>query len=435
MHRIWKTLTGTMLVAGVGAMALLPARPVQAQEAAAPAAQKKVKDQVEWDLFDKVTKATDPNEKIKLLNTWKEKYPGTDFKEERLQHYIQAYAQTGKFPEVIGASKELLGLDPKNVTAMYWIAFLTPMVHQSNPAPDALGDAERAANGLLAAEMPPNTKPDDWARAKKDLDGLAHKALGWVAWQRKDYDTAEREFTKSLELVPNQGEVSYWMGTVQLASQKPEKQASALFHIARAVSLDPKAGGLPDPNVRKQIDAYLSRNYTTYHGSDEGLDQLRAQAKTNALPPAGFNIKSAAELEIEKEEELKRTNPALALWLGLKKELSGPNGEEFFASTMKNAQVPGGVGGVEKLKGYVLVATPPVRSKELVVALADPNVAEVTLRLETALTGRPMIGSEVSFEGVPIEFTKEPFMVTFGEAKVSDLTMEAPPARKAPRKK
>ena len=29
MHRIWKTLTGTMLVAGVGAMALLPARPVR----------------------------------------------------------------------------------------------------------------------------------------------------------------------------------------------------------------------------------------------------------------------------------------------------------------------------------------------------------------------------------------------------------------------
>jgi tetratricopeptide (TPR) repeat protein len=431
VHRICKTLTGIMLVAGVGTMALLPARPAYAQAAA----QKKVKDQVEWDLFDKVTKASDPNEKIKLLNTWKEKYPGTDFKEERLQHFIQAYAQIGKFAEVIDSSKELLGLDPKNVTALYWIAFLTPVVHPTNPSPEALGDAEKAANGLLAAEMPPNTKADDWTKAKQNLDGLAHKALGWVAWQRKDYATAEQEFTKSLELVPNQGEVSYWMGTVQLASQNPEKQAPALFHIARAVSLDPKAGGLPDPNVRKQIGDYLTRNYTAYHGSEEGLAELRTLAQTHALPPEGFTVKSAAEIAVEKEEELRRTNPALALWLNLKKELSGPTGEEFFASTMKNAQVPGGAGGVEKLKGHVLIANPATRSKELVVAVADPNIAEVTLRLETPLTGKPVIGSELSFEGVPVEFTKEPFMVTFEQAKVSDVTLEAPPARKTARKK
>lgn len=440
MHRIWKALTGISVIAGLGAITLATARPVQAQEAAKPAAEKKaekkVKDQAEWDLYDKVAKSTDPNEKLKLLTTWKEKYPDSDFKDDRLAHFIQAYAQTGKFADTVTASKEMLAVDPKNMTAMYWISFLTPALNPSDPSAEAMSSAEKAANGLLAAQMPAGTPPDAWAKAKKDLDALAHKTLGWVAWKQKKLDVAESEFTKSLELNPNQGEVSYWLGTAQLSTQKPDKQATALYHIARAVSIEPAAGGLPSETIRKQIEAYLNKSYVTVHGSDEGLAQMKAAAKASPMPPAGFAIKTAAEIAAEKEEEFKKTNPALALWMGLKKELSGPNGEQFFTSTMKDAHVPGGAGGIDKLKGRLVSAKPAVRPKELVVAVADASTPEVTLRLENPLTGKPVVGSELSFEGVPVQFTKDPFMVTFDQAKVTGVAMEAAaPARKAAPKK
>lgn len=437
MHRFWKTLTGITLVAGFGALTLVTAGPAQAQAQQAAKPAKKVKDQAEWDLFDGVTKATDPNAKIKLLTTWKEKYPDSEFKDDRLLIFIQAYSQAGRFADAVNSAKELMALDPKNLQAMFFLINLTPVAYPKDAPADALGSAQTAANGLLAAEMPAGTKPEDWAKVKKDLDSAAQKTLGWVAAQQKNFEGAEEHLTKSLQLNPNQGEVSYWLGSALLQSRKPEKQAPALYHIARAVVLEPAAGGLPDPATRKQIEAYLAKSYTTLHGSEEGLAQLKTTAHGSALPPADFTIKTAAEIAAEKEEEFKKTNPALALWMGLKKELSGPNGEQFFASTMKDAQVPGGAAGINQLKGHLISAKPAVRSKELVIGVADANTPEVTLRLETALTGKPVIGSELSFEGVPVEFTKDPFMVTFDQVKVSGVSMEAPaPARKpAPRKK
>ena len=143
------------------------------------------------------------------------------------------------------------------------------------------------------------------------------------------------------------------------------------------------------------------------------------------MPPADFKIKNATEIAIEKEEEFKKTNPELALWMGLRKELTGDNGSQFFESNMKGAAVPGGAGGIQTLKGRLISAKPAVNSKELVVGVADAATPEVTLKLETPVKGKPVIGSDLNFEGVPETFVKDPFMVTFDQAKVTNVKTEA----------
>lgn len=430
MH-LYMKLTGIALAAGFGAM-IMQGAPQAAQQPAGqqPAAQgqkkKAVKDQREYQLFNDALKATDPNKKLELLNTWKKEYPQSDFKDDRDTLLIQTNLQAGKVQDAIATAKDLLARDPKNITAMFFINTLTPVAYPANPPADALDLAEKAANGLLNAEMPAGTKPEEWEKGKKDLQATAHKTLGWVAWQRKNLDAAEQEFTKSLELNPNQAEVSYWFGQALRATKKPEKQAAALFEFARAVVLDPKNGGLPSDAVRKELEKYLTTAYTSYHGSTEGLDQLRQQAKASALPPAGLNIKTGAEIAAEKEEEFKRTNPQLALWMSVKKELSGPNGEQYFESSMKGAQLP-------QLKGTILEAKPAVRSKELILGIQDANTPEVTLKLDAPLTGKPKVGTQLEFQGVPTTFSREPFMVTMDteKAKLTGLEMEAPtPVRK-----
>ena len=42
------------------------------------------------------------------------------------------------------------------------------------------------------------------------------------------------------------------------------------------------------------------------------------------------------------------------------------------------------------------------------------------------MTGKPDVGVEIEFEGVPDSFTKEPFMVTFNvdKAKITGLKVE-----------
>lgn len=456
MYRIWRTLTGISLAAGLSVGALLaqdqqnpPAQDDQAQgtqqgtqtqgaQQAGEAAQgqqpqKKVKDQGEYDLFNSVLKETDPNKKLALLNTWKQKYPESEFKDDRLVYLIQTNAQVGKYPNAIAAAKELLTTDPKNITAMFYINTLTPAAYPENPPADALDTAEKAAQGLLNAEKPPAAKAEEWQKAKTDLEATAHKTLGWVAWQRKNYDVAEQEFSKSLQINPRQGEVSYWRGSALLATRKPEKQVAGLYDIARAVALPMNQGGLPD-EVRKKLDAYLTKTYVAYHGSEEGLPHIKQLAATQPMAPAGFDIKSKAELEVAQAEQEKKTNPSLALWKTLKNELTGANGQQFFEANMKGAKVPGGAEGVQRFRGTLVAARPATRPTELVVAVTDPNTPEVTLKLDKALAGKPAPGSEVEFEGVPATFTREPFMVTFEQATVTGIKMEATPTRRPSKK-
>jgi tetratricopeptide (TPR) repeat protein len=398
------------------------------QPAAAP--QKKVKDQGEYDVFNAVTKEADGKKKIELLKQWKEKYPDSDYKEDRLLIMIQTYTQLGQAQDILNTAKELLAQYPKNVQGLYWVCKLVPGLNKEDP--ESLEVADKAANGLINAEKPAGTKDEDWAKAKKDLEVLGHNTLGWAAWKRKNLDVAEKELNAALKLNENQAETSSWLGAVIFAMKKPERQSEVLYHFARASVLAPNQGGMPEPQ-RKGIEQYLERAFNSYHGQDPaGLTALKEEAKKTAFVPNGFKIESQTEIAVRKENEFREKNPQLALWMGIKKELAGPNGDQYFEGNVKNAAVP-------KLKGTVVAAKPPVRSKELVVGLENPEVGEVTLKFDVPLTGKPKVGSLVEFEGVPTAFSKDPFMLTFEteKAKVAGLEMEAaaparPAAKKAP---
>jgi hypothetical protein len=129
--------------------------------------------------------------------------------------------------------------------------------------------------------------------------------------------------------------------------------------------------------------------------------------------------------------------------MGIKGQLSDTNGQQYFEGQLKDADVAG-QGGAKALKGTVLEGRPACRSKELLVAIPEPGqtakTAEITLKLDTPLTGKPAAG-EIEFDGVPRAFTKEPFMLTMEteKAKIAGLKLEtcaasAPAARKGTKK-
>ncbi len=99
---------------------------------------------------------------------------------------------------------------------------------------------------------------------------------------------------------------------------------------------------------------------------------------------------------------------------------------------MKGADVPGGAGGVQKLKGKLISSKPALRPKELTLAIVDGSTPEVTLNLDAPLPGKADAGTEIEFAGVPSAFTKEPFNVTFDVEKknVSGWPGKDAPARR-----
>jgi tetratricopeptide (TPR) repeat protein len=437
VQQFLRRLTGITVIAMAGVMLGSAQTSQPAQSAPAAPAEKKpqYKDQQEFTLYDSVTKETDATKKLALLNTWKEKYPESDFKNDRLKIFLTTYQQLGQPAKMIDTAKEMLAVDPKDITALYWITFLTPTLGSTGS--DTLDTGEKAANGLLVAEKPATVKDDDWTKAKSQTDAVAYTTLGWIAMQRKNNDVAETDFKKSLTVDPKQAQDSYWLGTVILAEKKPEKQAEALFDFARAASYDgPEA---LTPEGRKKIDEYLTKVYTSLHGDTSGLADLKTLAKASPTPPADLKIKTAAEIAAEKDEELKKTHPQLALWLTLKGQLLAPEGQTYFDSSMKGAAVP-------KLKGWLISAKPPVKSKELLVSMDGKDQApNVTLKLvgsdgttAAPLTGKPEVGVEIEFEGIGDSLTKDPaLMVTFNveKAKITGLKVEAvAPVRRPVRK-
>jgi hypothetical protein len=397
---------------------------VQAAGSPAPQAQaatkdKNWKDRAEYDLYTSITTETNSQKKLDLLTQWTQKYPTTDFKSERATLYLTTYAALNRPKDAIASAKDLVALDPKDFTGLYYMTYLT--LQALDTSPGALDDSEKAANGLIgalndkfaAANKPATASDADWTKARNETEALAHTTLGWVALQRKDNAKAEEEFTKSLQLNPGAGQVSYWLGTAILAEKDPAKQAAALYDFARAAAYD--GPGALAPEGRQSVQQYLEKVYASYHGSKDGLDALEATAKTAALPPPDFKILSTEDIEkknIDQQNELAKKNPSLGLWLNIRTALSGADGEKYFTDNMKGAQTPA-------FTGKLISATPETKPKTLVLAIADGKTPDCTVTLDTPLPGKAEGDTFITFQGIPQSYTANPFTVTFNAEKAS----------------
>lgn len=430
LHRVSK---GFLTIAMAAVVAFLPL-PCHGQ---AQGGQPQWKDRAEYDLVQAIQKETDLSKRLSLLSSWKEKYPTSAFIQMRNDLLIQTYAGLRQPEKVMTAGLDALQANPDDFSAMYLMALNVQLL--SKPTADDLAAGEKAANGIIAAEgaffdaskKPATTSDTAWAEAKTQADVLAHVTLGWIALQKKDDGNAEKEFRKVLQLAPNastakqwpvdSAQVSSWLGTAiaheAIQQKKPELYPQALFQFARAASLDQAQGGLP-PAARQSYETYFVNAFNRYHGQDPAeMTKLRDLAKASAFPPDGWTIKDIETVKADNEEEFKKKNPALALWMTLKTALTDANGEQYFDTNMKGTEVPGGAGGAQTFKGKLISTKPALHPKQLVLSIGDGTTPDATLNLDAPLPGKAEPGVEIEFAGVPSSFTKEPFNVTFDVEK------------------
>lgn len=395
--------------------------PAKAQAAAQKGGQATWKDQAESDSYQALSKETDPYKKITLFQQWKEKYPSSAMGQYFVPQYIQAIQGIS---QAIGA----LFTTP------------TPTADQQAAAQKAADYVKGNADTLFAADRkPPQATDAQWADAKKALARQAENVPGYIAMTKKDYPTAEAEFTKSLEADPQQvqsGQLAYWLYQMYYAEKK---YSPALFYNARAAGYD-GPGALPAA-ARTQIQQGLEKTYTIYHGSKDGLDDLLAKAKASPAP-GDFKVLSKREIaenkineENKEKEKLAAQNPSLALWLSIKEQLTGDPAaaQTYFNEHMKDTEIP------MEFKGKLVSAKPETHPKQIVLAVADPNTPDTTLEFETPLRGKMEPGAELGFKnGVATSYTSNPFMVTFKVDK-DNLTgwkgVVPAPARRAPAKR
>jgi hypothetical protein len=467
VHKFYKTLIGTVATAALGAVLVAgAAQQALAQAQAAPSAQaeKRPKDTGESDLIQEVNKdlaGANQQKTITDLNAWLQKYPESDYKAERLAYFISTYAAMKQPDKVLDYADQLLAMDYKAalkdnkkfvLSVLYTVGQALPGAPTANYTAAELAAARKAAKALLDLAADANSRPSDvteaqWADVGKDLKTISALAdvtaalyPGSAAMGKKDYAGAEGPFQAAYKDFPDSGWVAYNYGS-SLYSQKEAdgaKRSKGLYLIARGVSMDPTKGGIADANLKKSLEDYLTKAYRAFHGNEEGLDQLKQQALASANPPADFKIKTVTEIAEEKQKQFEKEYPELAMWMKIKGMLTAPDGEQVFESQMKGTGLP-------KLKGTITGGKPECRSKEILVALPEPGqqgtlVPEITIKLDTALKGKPLSGEIVWENGVPSAFTKEPLMLTIDVEQAAiqgiktDQCTPAAPSKKGPAK-
>jgi tetratricopeptide (TPR) repeat protein len=407
-----------LAIALTGMLGPVPAR--MFGQAAAPSSatpQKNWKDRAEYDLYVSIGQDTNPKTRLEKLQQWEKQYPMTEWIKERKNALLTTYAALNDGKNVFDEGKQILADDPKDFTAQYYIMVFTQPYYGQNQLPDILDAGEKAAKGILESiDMPPpNVTADQWAKLRPDVEIMAHKNLGFIAMQRKDWTTAEAELQKALMMNPNDATVDFQMGTAIASEKKVDRIPAALFYFARAATYS--GPGELAAAGKQQALAYVQKQYKNFHGSDEGFNDLLAAVKANPTPPAGFAIKNANEIaqaSAADEDKWNSEHPVEARWKTLKMALSAPDGSSYFDMGMKGAELP-------TLKGKVVKLEPAVKPKTVLVALedgkSDGTTADATLKFEMPLPGKVDVGTELTFEGLADSFTQSPFMLVFNVDK------------------
>jgi tetratricopeptide (TPR) repeat protein len=396
-----------------------PASP-QASPSQPQPQKKEIKDPAEYNAYVGAVQQTDPAAKISGLEAFLTQYPNSVMKEDALELLMGAYQQTNNQAKVIETANRLLAANPDNVRALVLLAY-------NERATQKWADAEKHAEKGLQA-LPKMARSEgisdaDFAKQKMQLGGLLNSVAGFSALQLKDYPSAQKYLRVAVEADPNNVENVYPLALSYL-SATPADDVNGLFFIARASNL------VTDPKGKDSIIKFGRSRYTKYHGSDQGWDDLLAQAKTTPLPPDGFTIKQyvpptpaeqAADLvKTKKPEEMSFAEWELVLSEG------APEDQEKVWTSLKGKNL-------QMAEVQVITASPTKLDLAASVDDIDQKRADINLSFPAALPARmvPKEGDKINFEGTPVSYTPKPFVMVMEKGAL--LTKAAPaPARKPP---
>ena len=240
--------------------------------------------------FQAIAKVQDRKEAAQALIALARKYPDSDYRELALILAMGVGVSLKDVDLQAQAAKVLVEAPAAEATALV-AAFVTldaglsPYVESNDPAEKqklaALDMWTKCGREALSAQVvPPGSQSDAYEKNKLTSDSILRRTAGFIALQRQDYETAEREL-KTVALQSPQDALTFlWLSTTELSGSDPDLNAG-LFYLARAEELSPEV---------PQFARVLKESYVTVHGSEKGLDKLEKIARTNTEPPPGLNI-------------------------------------------------------------------------------------------------------------------------------------------------
>jgi hypothetical protein len=389
------------------------AQPAQAQPSAAPAAAPVIKDPAEYNAYVGAIGQKDAAQ-ISGLEAFLTQYPNSIMKVAALQTLMQDYQQANNQQKTLDTATKLVAADPANERAIFLLAYFDRLKAQSGE-PNAKQDlADAKKYGQMGMEgLPKFTKPDgtsdaDFQKMKDQMTGVFNAALGLAALSDSDYSTARTDLLTAINSSPDSQKdftLVYALTQAYVAPKTPDPKftpdpVNAVWFNARASVL------APSPQYQQQFEKYARGLYIKYHGGDDGWADFLAQAKAGATTIP--TIKPAPTPEEQAHAMAIATDPTkmdFAQW-----EFILSNGAQADQDLVWNAIK----GKPVYMNGTIIKAS----GTEFDIAASSDDIdakkADITLTFEEKVPLKliPKEAASQDFQGNPLSYTPNPFMMT-----------------------
>ena len=309
-----------------------------------------IKDPAEFNAYQMFSTQSEPKAKAAAGETFLTTYPQSVVKGAVLDQMVDAYQGAQDSAGVLKTCERLLQVDPNSLKAtLYAVAIKKQQCSGSNGSDQATcDDAAALAQKGLGLQKPAATSDDDWKKLTHAAFPIFHSAIALDDTVKKDFKGAQAEYANELHQYSDQetstpgAAMNDTLLLAQAYSQPGSTQdlKQAIWYYARVWSVAPAQF---KPQIEKPLEAYYKR----FHGSLDGLDQLKAAAAATTFPPAGGANVAPAKSPAEQIHDLVASTPDLnSLALSDKETVLAMGGKEdadkmWAVLQSKQTQVPG----------------------------------------------------------------------------------------------
>ncbi|MGA8729500.1 MAG: hypothetical protein WB608_12180 [Terracidiphilus sp.] len=275
-----------------------------------------IKDPAEFNAYQMAITQSDPAAKASALESFLQTYPQSVVKQAVLDMLVDTYQQLRDPDKTLSAASRLLQVDPNAMKAIYISVFIkksqcAKSVNATGKASDPQPCDDAAALGKkgLAVPKPAGVSDDEWKKQTAATYPLFHSAIALDdAVVKEDYKGAIDEYTASLNLMSEDQSKS--AGLVDMLQLADVYTRPAVKDLPKAIWYYARVWNFAPPAYKAQIEPKLEYYYKKFHGSLDGLNDIKAQAQTTTFPPSTYQI-APAKSPAEQIHDLLASTPDL----------------------------------------------------------------------------------------------------------------------------
>jgi tetratricopeptide (TPR) repeat protein len=433
MKRAWRWVSVALIAAALtcGAAAATWAAPQEQQQQ-----QKPNYTLAEYNAYQAAHNEKDPQMKLKDLDDFVMKFPGSALMMYIYGDYYITYYSQKNYPKTIEYVDKLLALPdsskPEQLgTKLQSLGYRAQaMLYGSGEkdlqTPEAYTKAkDAAAQGLQALnqwQKPQNMTDDQFATNKKGLGVLFNSVAGIAESGLKDYKGAADSYKAVLALDPNDAVTHFRLGVAYLQEMPPDAP-DGFWELSRSIALKGPGEAQVRTYLRNQVLHYQQPSCDKL--ADDEMNQMITLAATSADRPASMTIPSADDLQKARDDTAN-----FLPWL----QEGGDHGRVMWLATcgleypdvgVKVLDIMPGDNDNFTLKVYRPAAADPDAAAKEMDAATMPN-------MEVHIVGQPdvkrlMKDDAVRFTGTLKDYQQSPFLLTWDNAKVNPEDLQPAP--------